>query len=1103
MGCGRPCNGAGLSQPVEDLLYVFVDLQNTLDTVPVECGSSEPPGMIKEGLLESESDEIEHESPPSPAESSSSENDPAPLLTSSGLSSPGTPGPRLDHGPFLPTNTVESTEEDNTLAQELVAQLQTHHGCSTEAHAASEPLSMPTVSLSQMASWECPDVLEHASMSSYSIQWDTILPVHQHQRLYSGISASVESLVHEEVPSCPATIDLEGDTMLMPASLHAMIDIDSAGGLASSLTVACEGFQWKVNQSLMSNLKSSLHLDPISVQWRDEQTERVHQSQRSVHQIPHLLFGQLVGFPEIEVYILFPWLFSPQCQHHIITEQEYALWTDKIFLPALHHVYSASTLLHLSSSAVYIQLSSTAAWAEGCNQTLHKQPQVQEFHFLLQPAELHHLWKHVQIIIQDPGLQHFQRLMLLLTAKNLKLSTQHAIWSSTRDAFFCMWNQAMDGRYLTTSFYNIGKEVYRVTSKASDSSHVQHGLVELALRSEDEDAYQPELSEGSEDEDDEDASNLGEHSAGGAPVADAQAPDSEHEHPQEGFWHKQFYPLLFLYDLGSMTLELHWCSPLHHQGLLYCQFYNTIKEVFMAGQHFLFANENLDMLALDPGLVQTWQHIGKAISHSPLALLRAYIHTKQQCHVAISDCRQWFYGTQENSGLWLDCQVQLPPEGSDMEWIQKGLGMAFTLELYGYAWFLDKLDWMAMTFKPSHRAHMVFNTPTLQMAYYWQYWQLIKFKSDFMLFHDVFSCMLDVCLDPAHSALLLQLLVNLCLRAFWKDVFRSLADCVIQQPLHPARLENACNGEIPLTCAGISQIFQHSHFWKDIQFITGFRMKVRNIEMLFAWLWGWDSNGNSNWLCKHWESKQYWVLFHQFFNVIVSVYRTQQACEWCTIVKQTFIHSHWILFYPSTAAFWAHGKRGKLQSWASTHSGLVNYLQQYQPELTIIEPDMIDELSLADWKAGGQPLPLDVALPSVPSNLDAWLAIEQGQHPVPAAMSLNPAVFLLAVGKEGKSASQLHTNCKWLTSQLVLHIQALVEAERQQVQSMDLSRATQSWQSCSQAQPNSNLTLVGPRMTRMDLEEDSDPESLNCHEGISVQSCRERPNGVSGESVGV
>ncbi|EER22854.1 hypothetical protein CPC735_001700, partial [Coccidioides posadasii C735 delta SOWgp] len=820
-------------------------------------------------------------------------------------------------------------------------------------------------------------------MSSYPIQWDTILPVHQRQRLYSGISASVEPLAHEEVPPRPATIDLEGDTMPMPASLHAMIDIDSAGGLASSLAVAREGFQWKANRSLTSNLKSSLHLDPISVQWRDEQTERVRQSQRPVHQIPHLPFGRLVGFPEIEVYILFPRLFSPQRQHHIITEQEYALWTDKVFLPALHHVYSASTLLHLPSSAAHIQLSSTAARAEGRNQTLHEQPRVQEFHFSLQPAGLHHLWEHVQTTIQDPGLQHFQGLMLLLTAKNLKLSTQHATWSSTRDAFFRMWNQAVDGRYLTTSFYDIGKEVvspwsflshqepthapctfiwrrccldcfcewlrdspaaqrissptssepdsspdnsmemqinndhpvaavqlrrsrrlrghvqHRVTSEASDSGHVQHGSVEPALRSEDEDAYQPELSEGGEDEDDEDTSNLGEHSAGGAPVADAQAPDSEHEHPQEGSWRKQFYPLSFLRDLGSMTLEPHRCSPLRRRGLLYCQFYNTVKEVFAAGQHSPFANENLDTLALDPGLVRTWQHIGKAISHSPLALLRAYIHTKRRCHVAISDCRQRSYGTREeyrvtaavlqamdrilresnladhptvvpqcpapflnyrtdqllgwlrwninklctgfemvyslqprtvvhwehtrvmmmflrcllcayggqgnhlcrSSGLWLDRRVQPPPEGSDTERIQEGLGMASTLELYGYAWFLDKLDWMAMTFKPPHRAHMVFNTPTLQMAYYRQYRQLIKFKSDFVLFHDVFSRMLDVRLDPARSALLLQLLVNLCLRAFRKDVFRSLADCVTQQPLHPARLEDACNGEIPLTCA--------------------------------------------------------------------------------------------------------------------------------------------------------------------------------------------------------------------------------------------------------------------------------------------------------------
>ncbi|EAS34648.3 uncharacterized protein CIMG_12923 [Coccidioides immitis RS] len=175
-------------------------------------------------------------------------------------------------------------------------------------------------------------------------------------------------------------------------------------------------------------------------------------------------------------------------------------------------------------------------------------------------------------------------------------------------------------------------------SKASDSGNIQHRLVELALRSKDEDAYQPELSKSSEDEDNENTSNLDEHSAGSAPVANAQTSDSEHEHPQKEFWCKQFYLLLFLCDLGSMMLEPHQCSPLHCQGLLYCQFYNTIKKIFMASKHSLFANENLDTLALDLRLVQIWQHIRKAISHSPLALLRAYIYTKQQCHVIISDC---------------------------------------------------------------------------------------------------------------------------------------------------------------------------------------------------------------------------------------------------------------------------------------------------------------------------------------------------------------------------------------------------------------------------------------------------------------------------------
>ncbi|KMU92440.1 hypothetical protein CIHG_10308 [Coccidioides immitis H538.4] len=102
----------------------------------------------------------------------------------------------------------------------------------------------------------------------------------------------------------------------------------------------------------------------------------------------------------------------------------------------------------------------------------------------------------------------------------------------------------------------------RVMFKTSDFSNIQYKLVELALRSKDKNVYQPELSKSSKDKDDENISNLDKYSTDDAMVANAQASDSEHEHLQKKFWHKQFYLLLFLYDLKSIMLELHQYFPL-------------------------------------------------------------------------------------------------------------------------------------------------------------------------------------------------------------------------------------------------------------------------------------------------------------------------------------------------------------------------------------------------------------------------------------------------------------------------------------------------------------------------------------------------------------
>lgn len=57
-----------------------------------------------------------------------------------------------------------------------------------------------------------------------------------------------------------------------------------------------------------------------------------------------------------------------------------------------------------------------------------------------------------------------------------------------------------------------------------------------------------------------------------------------------------------LHNSTSMIIETHRCSKGRAVGLLYSQFYVSIKEVFVAGKVYLFTNMAIETLALDPKL---------------------------------------------------------------------------------------------------------------------------------------------------------------------------------------------------------------------------------------------------------------------------------------------------------------------------------------------------------------------------------------------------------------------------------------------------------------------------------------------------------------------
>jgi hypothetical protein len=137
------------------------------------------------------------------------------------------------------------------------------------------------------------------------------------------------------------------------------LDIDSVGGFISSLAVARRGIQWHPTQMAVSDLQSSLHLDPIWVQYFNA-TGQAHSVCWLVHQVPHYTFGRLIRFEDISLYLLFPQLYRDDQQSSQLLDQDFQQWMDKILLLIINCCYSGDLIQHYPSSFDHSRLNATA-----------------------------------------------------------------------------------------------------------------------------------------------------------------------------------------------------------------------------------------------------------------------------------------------------------------------------------------------------------------------------------------------------------------------------------------------------------------------------------------------------------------------------------------------------------------------------------------------------------------------------------------------------------------------------------------------------------------------------------------------------------------------
>ncbi|KJK87933.1 hypothetical protein H633G_08218 [Metarhizium anisopliae BRIP 53284] len=818
---------------------------------------------------------------------------PSPFASGTATSSP-VPADRTDN------QDERASLELKRLASRLTDQLITFRGCCDECHQKAtmehyESTEEHTGLADYLRSTDamCPDLLSSTKIASTADNLASKTSVMSRRQIYCGLGVGK-----------PHHICLSEDERTVNEA-GVSFDIDSITGFASSIAIGKQGIRWYPTQMPVSDLQSGLHLNSREVHFLDTAGHpyRVHEQ---LHRIPHYTFGRVIGFEEASIYFLFPRLYRQGQQCSRLRDEDFRLWMDGILLPILYEHYSSAHVQHYPSSYNHSRYNATARGVETRSQQVDPVAREQQLMYYLPPERLRRVWDAILRAVQKPGFQHFGDILILLQAKNLKVLTKDSTWERMVSRFNDYWSRSIDSDYITDDFYlDVGKETCPM-----QASRTREVPAELAGA-----AHEPRAEPNTE------AETLLYKRCCLESYASGMRHGSTAEHTQK----EVFYPFSMLHKSGSLTIETGSRSPLRKAGLLYTQFYPSVKEVFAAGNVYPFTNAAIETLALDKKLRRTWELVGGGLSHQPAALMKAYLYTKLRCHYALHGsvrksfglreehrisralfhsidsefrnrqvhilgitvektensmyhsfttetllrwlrwninkfcvgfetvysfqdprfvtwehtrvilmflrCLQYSYSgglMQKSGGCWQDVRFQTDTRQSNGLRRVEGLGFQRTMETYGYAWFLDKVDWATFTFRQPHAAYMMFNNPSMQAAYHSRYRQIRDVRIDFIRVDKARQWMADFSSVPGCLDLLETYLRQLCLCAFRKDVFTH-----IKPVLHPEQMEAALSGEIPLCYESVEKALKDRN--RPPKLAQGHQLAVKNIDVLFSY----------------------------------------------------------------------------------------------------------------------------------------------------------------------------------------------------------------------------------------------------------------------------
>lgn len=399
-------------------------------------------------------------------------------------------------------------------------------------------------------------------------------------------------------------------------------DIDSFLGFATSLAFAKKGLWSQISPQARQNMTADVHIQNRMF-IPNEDPERGDRSKLAMLQrIPHFMLGRIEGAHDITVFVLFPHIPVLGEKFKALTREQLTRWVDQIYLPALHKFYKAHYTQHIPASFRTANDNSKAHAIEIRQVQGQSYKAKRAIGYHLQPEYLDYVWDDiVNKIANVPGLADFRDPQIFFSSKGTKLQFKT---SDTRpnlgDAmqyFQSFLEDCLDLDFVETDrlYVDIGKEICPQTSLIGDRErHFDEEPQVYAWKRCCQEKYMKWM-------------------------YDDQPPKKG-----EG---QRYYTQNMLHDTGSLTSVTPKKSKHREGGLIYSQFYNSVKEIYDANKCFPFANDAMEELALDPNIRNATRNIIGGGRRDAKTVEVGYLASKQRTHHTLQDARQKSYGIRE------------------------------------------------------------------------------------------------------------------------------------------------------------------------------------------------------------------------------------------------------------------------------------------------------------------------------------------------------------------------------------------------------------------------------------------------------------------------